>query len=40
MFSKRKVAKLFNNVGNQLFNKLNISGIFLLLISPSASEND
>jgi len=37
---KKKVAKLFDNVGNQLFNKLNISGIFLLLFSPNASEND
>jgi len=27
------------NVDNQLFNKLNISGIFLLLLSPNASEN-
>jgi len=27
---EKKVAKLFDNVGNQLFNKLNISGIFLL----------
>ena len=27
---KKKVAKLFDNVGNQLFSKLNISGIFLL----------
>jgi len=25
---KKKVAKLFDNVSNQLFNKLNISGIF------------
>ena len=33
LFSKRKVAKLFGNVGNQLFNKVNISGIFLLLLS-------
>jgi len=37
---EKKVAKLFDNVGNQLFNKLNISGIFLLLFSPNASEND
>jgi len=37
---EKKVAKLFENVGNQLFNKLNISGIFLLLFSPIASEND
>ena len=28
---EKKVAKLFDNVGNQLFNKLNVSGIFLLL---------
>jgi len=27
---EKKVAKLFDNVGNQLFNKFNISGIFLL----------
>ena len=37
---EKKVAKLFDNVGNQLSNKLNISGIFLLLFSPNASEND
>jgi len=37
---EKKVAKLFDNVGNQLFNKLNISGIFLLLFSPNASESD
>jgi len=37
---EKKVAKLFDNVGNQLFNKLNISGIFLLLFSPNASEID
>ena len=37
---EKKVAKLFDNVGNQLCNKLNISGIFLLLFSPNASEND
>ena len=37
---EKKVAKLFDTVGNQLFNKLNISGIFLLLISPNALEND
>jgi len=36
---EKKVAKLLDNVGNQLLNKLNISGIFLLLISPNASEN-
>jgi len=36
----KKVAKLFDNVDNQLFNKLNISGIFLLLFSTNASEND
>jgi len=36
----KKVAKLFDNVGNQLFKKLNISGIFLLLFSPNASGND
>ena len=35
-----KVVKLFDDVGNQLFNKLNISGIFLLLFSPNGSEND
>jgi len=35
-----KVAKLFDSVGNKLFNKLNIPGIFLLLFSPNASEND
>ena len=34
------VAKLFDNVDNQFFNKLNISGIFLLLLSPNASQND
>jgi len=33
LFSKRKVAKLFGNVGDQLFNKVNISGIFLLSLS-------
>ena len=37
---EKKVAKLFDHVGNQLFNKFNISGIFLLLFSPNASEND
>ena len=37
---EKKVAKLFDNVGNQLCNKLIISGIFLLLYSPNASEND
>ena len=37
---EKKVAKLFVNVGNQHFNKLNISGIFLILFSPNASEND
>jgi len=37
---EKKVAKLFDNVGNQLFNKLNISWIFLLWFSPNASEND
>jgi len=41
---KKKVAKLklFDNVGNQLFNKFGrpISGIFLLLFSPNATEND
>ena len=43
---KKKVAKLklFDNVGNQLFNKFQfgrpISGIFLLLFSPNATEND
>jgi len=37
---EKKVAKLFDNVGNQLCNKLNISGIFLLLFPPNASEND
>jgi len=35
-----KVAKLFDNVSDQLFNKLNIFGIFLLLFSPNASGND
>jgi len=40
LFSKRKVAKLFGNGGSQLFNKLNIFGIFLILLSPNASEND
>ena len=39
-FFEKKVAKLFDNVGNQRFNKLNIFGIFLLLFSPNASEND
>jgi len=37
---EKKVAKLFDNVDNQLFNKFNISGIFLLLFSPNASKND
>ena len=37
---EKKVAKLSDNVGNQLFNKVNISGIILLLFSPNASEND
>ena len=37
---EKKVAKLFDSVGNQLFNKLNISVIFLVLFSPHASEND
>ena len=37
---KKKVAKLFDNADDQLFSKLNISGIFLLLFSPNASEND
>jgi len=37
---EKKVTKLFDNDGNQLFNKLNISGIFLLLFFPNASEND
>jgi len=37
---ERKAAKLFDNVGSQLFKKLNISGIFLHLFSPNASEND
>ena len=32
LFSKQKVVNLFGNVGNQLFNKVNISGIFLLLL--------
>jgi len=36
---EKKVAKLFDSVGNQFFKKLNISGI-LLLFSPNASEND
>ena len=37
---EKKVTKLFDSIGNQLFSKLNISGIFLLLFSPNASEND
>jgi len=37
---EKKVVKLFDNVDNQLFNKLNISGIFLLLFSPNAWENN
>jgi len=37
---EKKVAKLFDNVDNPLINMLNISGIFLLLFSPNASEND
>jgi len=37
---EKKLAKLFDNVGNQLCNKLIIPGIFLLLFSPNASEND
>jgi len=40
LFSKGKATKLFGNVGNQLFNKMNISGIFLLLFFPNGSEND
>jgi len=28
------------NVDNKLFNKLKINEIFLLLLSPNASEND
>ena len=36
---ENKVAKLFDNVDYQLFNKLNISGIFLLLFSLNALEN-
>jgi len=28
LFSKRKDAKQFGNVASELFNKLNISGIF------------
>jgi len=38
LFSKRNVAKLFDNVGNQLFNNLNVSGILFLLFYPNASE--
>jgi len=38
--SEKKVAKLFDSVGNQLFNKLNISGIYLPSLSSNASEND
>ena len=37
---EKKNAKLFDNVDNQLCSKLIISGIFLLLFSPNASEND
>jgi len=37
---EKKVAKLFVSVGNQLFNKSNMSGIFLLLFSPNTTEND
>jgi len=37
---EKKVVKLFDNVGNQLFNTLNISDFFLLLFYPNSSEND
>jgi len=37
---EKKVAKLFDNAGDQLFNTLNIPGIFLLLFFPNASETD
>ena len=37
---EKKVAKLFDNAGDQFFNKLHISGIFLLSFYPNASEND
>jgi len=37
---EKKVAKVLDNAGDQLFNKLNISGIFLLLFCSNASEND
>ena len=37
---EKKVAKLFNNAGDQFFNKLHISGIFLLSFYTNASEND
>ena len=36
----RKKTPNYGNVNNQLSNKLNISGIVLLLLSPNASEND
>ena len=35
---EKKVAKLFDNVDNQLFNRFNIAGIFLFLFSPNASK--
>jgi len=38
-FRREKTPKC-SNVDNQLFNKLNKSGTFLLLLSPNASEND
>ena len=33
LLSKRKVTKLLGNVANQLFSEVNISGIFLLVLS-------
>jgi len=35
-----KVAKVFDDVGNQLSRKVNIAGFILLLFSSNASEND
>jgi len=40
LFSKRKVVKLFGNVGNQLFNKVNKFEIFLFYFTKNDSEND
>jgi len=37
LFSKRKAATLYRSSGNQVLNKLNISGIFLFLFSPKVN---